>query len=174
MLKHLVPYSAVFSVFINANYGSQLVSARHWHVAEKILEFLEIFYESNVVLSGVYYPTTPLILHHLLDIASHLHASEKDQNLMSIVYPMKLKFLKYWQDIPLLYSFAFILDPRAEMRGLFNVLQLLKEYIGCDYSSYYADVRTEIYKLFNKYERKFGAARSQRATQPTSHTGKRK
>ena len=75
---------------------------------------------------------------------------------MSIVYPMKLQLLKYWHDIPLVYSFAFILDPRVKMRGLFNVLQLLKEYTGCDYSSYYADVRTEIYKLFNKYERKFG------------------
>ena len=67
---------------------------------------------------------------------------------MSIVYPMKLKFLKYWQNIPLLYSFAFILDSRAKINGLFNVLQLLKEYTGCDYNLYYADVRTEIYKLF--------------------------
>ena len=38
----------------------------------------------------------------------------------------------------------------------------------------YVDVKTKIYKLFNKYERKFGAARSQRATQPASHIGKRK
>jgi len=60
------------------------------------------------------------------------------------------------------------------MRGLFNVLQLLKEYTGYDYSSYYADVRIGIYKLFNKYERKFGAARSQRVTQPSNHIGKRK
>ena len=87
---------------------------------------------------------------------------------------MKLKFLKYRQDIPLLYSFAFILDPRAKLRGLFNVLQILKENTGCDYSSYYADVKTKIYKLFNKYERKFGAARSQRVAQSASHTCKRK
>ena len=40
--------------------------------------------------------------------------------------------------------------------------------------SYYADVKIELYKLFNKYERKFGAARSQRAPQPASHTGKKK
>ena len=60
------------------------------------------------------------------------------------------------------------------MRGLFRVLELLKESTACDYSSYYADVKTEIYKLFNKYERKFGAARSQRVAQPASHTGKRK
>ena len=118
------------------------------------MEFLELFYDSTVVLSGVYYPTSPLILHHLLEIVSHLHASEKDQNLIAVVYPMKIKFLKYWQHIPLLYSFAFILDPRAKMRGLFRVLELLKESTTCDYTSYYADVKTEIYKLFNKYEKK--------------------
>jgi len=130
------------------------------------LEFLELFHDSTVVLSGVYYPTSPLILHHVLEIASHLHASEREHNLRNIVYPMMLKFLKYWQDIPLLYSYAFILGPRAKMRGFFNVLQLLGECTGTDYMSYYADVKTELYKLFNKYEWKFGAARSQRAPQP--------
>ena len=95
MLKHLVPYKHVFSVFINSNYGAKLLSARHWYIAENILEFLELFYDSTVILSGVYYPTSPLILHHLLEITSNLHASEKDQNLIVVVYPMKLKFLKY-------------------------------------------------------------------------------
>ena len=84
---------------------------------------------------------------------------------------MKLKFLKYWQDIPLLYSYAFILDPRAKMRGFHRVLQLLAESTGTQYNSYYADVKTELYKLFNKYESKFGAVRSQRVTQPSNHTG---
>ena len=83
-------------MFINSNYGSELLSARHCYIAEMILEFLELFYDSTVVLSGVYYPTNPLILYYLLEIASHLYASEKDQNLINVVYPMKLKFLKYW------------------------------------------------------------------------------
>jgi hypothetical protein len=96
MLKHLVPYSEVFSVFINSNYGSALLSPNHWYVAERILEFLKLFYDRTVVLSGVYYPISPLVLHHVLEIASHLHAAERDQNLRQIVYPMKLKFLKYW------------------------------------------------------------------------------
>jgi hypothetical protein len=88
---------------------------------------------------------------------------------------MKLKFLKYWKQIPLLYSFAFILDPRGKMRGLFNVLQIFEEKTGHDYNSYYADVKTEMFKLFNKYEAKYGAARDQRRNaQPASQTGKRK
>ena len=71
--------------------------------------------------------------------------------------------------MPLLYSYAFILDPKAEMRYFFNVLQLLSEYTGSEYSSYYADIKTEMYKLFNKYESKFGAAKSQRVAQPSHH-----
>ena len=82
-------------MFINSNYGSELLSTRHWYIAEKILEFLELFYDSTVILSGVYYPTSPFILHYLLEIASHLHASKKDQNLIAVVYPIKLKFFKH-------------------------------------------------------------------------------
>jgi len=61
------------------------------------------------------------------------------------------------------------------MRGLFNVLTIMQQKTGFDYSSYYGIVKTKIFKLFNKYEEKFGAARSQRrAAQPASITGKRK
>jgi hypothetical protein len=78
------------------------------------MEFLELFYDSTVVLSGVYYPTSPLVLHHILEITIHLHAAERYQNFRNIVAPVKLKFLKYWEDIPLLYS--FILNHRAKIK----------------------------------------------------------
>ena len=98
--------------------GYPLLNKQHWFVAEKILEFLELFYDSTIVLSGVYYPTNSLILHHILEIAGHLHDYEHDNNLDGVVVPMKAKFLKYYKSIPLLYSFAFVLDPRAKLRGL--------------------------------------------------------
>ena len=94
MLKHLMPYRSVFSVFINTHCGYPLLDKQHWFVAEKILEFLKLFYDSTVVLSGVYYPTSPLILHHILEIAGHMHDYEHDNNLV-VVVPMKAKFLKY-------------------------------------------------------------------------------
>jgi hypothetical protein len=55
-----------------------------------------------------------------------------------------------------------------------RVLHLLHESTGADYGPYYADVKTELNNLFEKYKRKFGAARSQRVTQLVNHTGKRK
>jgi hypothetical protein len=60
------------------------------------------------------------------------------------------------------------------MRGFFNVLNLLAEATGSEYTTYYANVKTELYKLFNKYEIKFGAAKSQRVAQLSNHAGKRK
>jgi hypothetical protein len=174
MLKHLMPYRSVFSVFINSSSGYALLNEQHWQVAEKVLEFLELFYESTVALSGVYYPTSPLVLHHILEIASHLHDYEHDNNLSDVVVSMKTKFLKYWKKIPLLYSFAFVLDPRAKMRGLQNVLDLLAQYNNISYIAYFAEVKSELHKLYDKYESKFGAARPARTTHPSGLTGKRK
>jgi hypothetical protein len=95
MLKHLLPYKEIFSMFINSHYGLELLTRNHWYIAEQIMVFLELLYDSTVVLFGVYYPISLLVLHHILDIAEYLHNAEKDQNFRSIAAPIKLKFLKY-------------------------------------------------------------------------------
>jgi hypothetical protein len=174
MLKHLLPYKSVFSVFINSNIGYALLNGQHWHIAEKVMDFLELFYDSTVVLSGVYYPTSHLALHHILEIGGHLNDHEKDNHLCDVVKAMKSKFLKYWKEIPLLYSFAFVLDPRAKLRGLKGALDLLAQLNKTSYNTYFVDVKSELHKLYDKYEAKFGAARPTRATHPSGLTGKRK
>jgi hypothetical protein len=101
-LKHLVPHRHTFGVFIATNHplvdGVPILTDHHWYAAEKILEFLEQFYDSTVVLSGVYYPTSPLVLHHVLEIAEHLNTFEFDPDFKDdfrrIVAPMKEKFLQ--------------------------------------------------------------------------------
>jgi len=177
MLKHLLPHKVTFSVFITTQHplvdGQLLLTDQHWYVVEIFVEFLEQFYDSTVVMSGVYYPTSPLILHHVLEIASHLNNYENDRDLRSVVVPMKDKFLQYWCDIPMLYSFAFILDPRAKLKGFTNVLRLLSQLNGNDYSCYLTEVRAELSVIFAKYDEKFGGVRLQRAAQP-GPTGKRK
>jgi hypothetical protein len=179
MLKHLIPYKSTFSVFIQTHYhpreeGATLLTDAHWYVGEKILEFLERFYDSTVVMSGVYYPTSPLMLHHILHINKHMNMYENDNLLRHVVVPMKDKFLKYWGTIPYLYAFAFILDPRAKMRGFNNVLALLSQLSHSDYSSYLTSVRAELNDLFNKYDDKFGSVRLQRPSNATPGEGKSK
>jgi hypothetical protein len=58
MLKHLLPHKSIFSFFIKTQYPlnedvTPLLTDNHWAIAEKVLSFLELFYESTVALSGV-------------------------------------------------------------------------------------------------------------------------
>jgi hypothetical protein len=66
IIKHLFPHRVPFTISIHANYhrveGDQFIlTDGHWVIGEKVLKFLELFYDSTVALSGVYYPTSQLI-----------------------------------------------------------------------------------------------------------------
>jgi hypothetical protein len=133
MLKHLLPYKHNFSVFINSNYERVLLPDDHWTIAQSMFQFLQLFHSATVALSGVYYPTSPLMLHHMLKLCKHLKEYENDALLRSVVSRMKDVYLKYCKDIPMLYSFAFILDPRNKLKGFSRVLRLVGKLIGVDY-----------------------------------------
>jgi hypothetical protein len=60
------------------------------------------------------------------------------------------------------------------MRGLQNVLDLLAQYNNISYIAYFVEVKSELHKLYDKYEFKFGAARPARTTHPSGLTSKRK
>jgi hypothetical protein len=60
-------------VFISANYptgGEPLLTDDHWYVVEHMLKFLVVFYLSTVSLSGVYYPTSPVMMHAIIEMLS--------------------------------------------------------------------------------------------------------
>jgi hypothetical protein len=51
-------------------------------------------------------------------------------------------------NIPILYAFAFILDPRAKMRGFHKALLRLSGFTGTNYSRLPQDARKGLTKLF--------------------------
>jgi hypothetical protein len=60
-------------VFISANYpigGEPLLTDDHWYVVEHMLKFLVVFYLSTISLSCVYYPTSPLMMHAIIEMLS--------------------------------------------------------------------------------------------------------
>jgi len=113
------------------------------------------------------------MLHNLIEIAGQLKNYENDRMLRDVVGPMKSKYLKYWNDIPLLHSIAFIMDPRGKIKGFSNALRLLSSLTGTDYSVYFFSVRAALSDMFAKYESKFGSVRLARPTHKSS-TGKKK
>jgi hypothetical protein len=178
MLKTLLPHKETFSTFIEANYprapGSPfLLTDAHWHMASKILKFLELFYDSTVALSGVYYPTAPLMIHHVVKIAIHLHKYQHDEHLRTVVQSMIDKYNKYWKNIPDLYSIAFILDPRAKIKGFTKVLRKLSSLFNTDYTNKLVDTRALLFRMYNRYDAMYGSVRLKRAV-PPSLSGKKR
>jgi hypothetical protein len=84
------------------------------------------------------------MLHHILKIARHLNAFENDALLRNSIVPMKTKYLKYWRKILVLYCFAFVLDPRAKMRGFNKLLMRLSGLNGINYSRYPTSIRSKL------------------------------
>jgi hypothetical protein len=178
MLKHLFPHKSTFTTFIHGHYprtenGQLLLNDRHWDVAEKVLKFLDLFHDATVSLSGVYYPTSPLMIHYLVKIAKHLETYANDAHIRSVVQPMIDKYNKYWRDIPLLYSFAFILDPRAKIKGFTRALRHLGHATSTDYSNYLVTTRARLTDVYNKYEQKYGGVRLRRPDPPNPSGKKR-
>ena len=178
MLRHLLPHKEIFHTFIESNYprpkgGPFLLTHDHWAIATKILEFLELFYDSTVALSGVYYPTAPLMVHHIVKIAIHLHKYQNDEHIRTVVQPMIDKYNKYWRTIPDLYCIAFILDPRAKIKGFNKVLKKLNVLTDADYSNKLMQTRTLLFKLYHKYDDLYGSVRAKKAD-PPSLSGKKR
>jgi len=75
--------------------GRLLLTDEHWAMVEKVLTFLELFYDFTVALSSVYYPTSPFMIHYLVKIAIYLNNYGNDTHLRPVVQPMIDKYNKY-------------------------------------------------------------------------------
>ena len=174
MIRDLIPDKDQFTTFVNSNSQGQIfITDDDWQVAAVLLNFLETLHDATNVLSGVYYPTSPLMVHQLVNIASHLKDNENHELLRHAIIKMKAKYLKYWKNIPILYAFAFILDPRAKVQGLGFALSHLNWALEIDFATYQFEVKEKLADLFKKYEVKYAGVR-QRRPPPPAPAGKKK
>jgi hypothetical protein len=74
----------------------------------------------------------------------------------------------------LLYSFAFILDPRAKMKGFLRVLRRLGNLTDSEYNTYQLSARARLTDVYNKYKAKYGDARLRRPVVPPNLSGKKR
>ena len=84
MLKNAIEYKNVISMFYNTKHNNILLSDVDWFIAERMIYFLENFYDATVLLSGVYYPTSPLVFTQLMLISS-LFCEYRNDNLFKLI-----------------------------------------------------------------------------------------
>ena len=159
MLKQVKGYEKIFTNFINAQDIGIVLTNTDWQVVASLCDFLEPFYNATTQLSGIYYPTSPLVLEWLMKIVDTFQEKSTDRMLAPIVAAMKEKYLKYFDAIPHLYCFAIVLDPRKKLDGLDTAFRFIGDALDLDYSSAYSHVKSEIFRVFDMYQDKFGQTR---------------
>ena len=101
-----------------------------WEQLQRLCNFLQIFFTATVELSCSYSPTSFQLLKHLYEISKVYlkleQAATHDCSLTPIVEAMKEKFLKYWEDVPLLAIIANCLNPAYKKYYMIKVVERYK------------------------------------------------
>ncbi|KAK3229359.1 hypothetical protein Dsin_001240 [Dipteronia sinensis] len=99
MLKSALPYAELITSFYNVNTANdtrrEKLTDGDWYVATVVVEFLKVFYDVTVDLSGVYYPTSLLAILKLYDMADVLRQYSENVMVASAVVAMQKKFENY-------------------------------------------------------------------------------
>ena len=158
MLNRCLPYKAVIGEVLRGSIPEGLaleLTNEEWEQLERVKDFLGIFFTATVQLSCSYSPTSFQLLKHLYSISkvySELeHAKTQHRSLTPIVDAMKQKFLKYWEDVPLLAVIANCLNPAYKKYYTIKFIERYKDNLHLDKSGVEAYVDSKFDEMFNVY-----------------------
>ena len=111
MIEYILPSGHVFTTWIHSELHQDSIIDHDWIIFSIFHSFLKTFYNHTVNLSVVYTPISNLVLHSHLEF-TEAFTDHRDLSLLQLVVRrMEQMFKNYWEKIPYLYSFGFILDP---------------------------------------------------------------
>jgi hypothetical protein len=147
----------------DTSFKKYLISENEWKQLELIRDFLQPFYEATVMVSQQSYPSSCVVLPLYNAFLNHLNtAKNSDERIIkNCALIMEQKFLNYNNEIKnKLAHFATILDPRLNIKFLFENLELdsfneIKKSFTDYYFKYYCDksyeTEREVYDIIAKY-----------------------
>jgi len=175
MLCKAIEYKAPLTFFYNQKFPQAALLDEDWATCEKYMQFLQLLYSMTHCFSSVYNPCSQSFLSNACLLAQlfneHRYENDYDQYLPS----MEEKWRKYYTNIPLIYIFASILDPRQKYDGTFLLLDI---YFQCmllddDADSFKTNVTNQFFELYRVYEFKYGSVSRFAPAQSSKNVSKR-
>lgn len=150
--------------------------SNQWNICTSICEILKVYNDASDQLSGVYYPTSHLVLTHCCNIACTFseHINSSDEVLAQCMLAMKTKWEKYFLDIPEIFLCANVLDPRLKIDGVQDMLTLYYDSLNpvtdtCpNIPLILFNVRSHLNDIFIEYNTKYSGDVGTRETQSTT------
>jgi len=173
MLKSSLPYSTLITVFYNNKNTNTtfLLEEQDWLNCLIISELLEPFYNATKQLSGVFYPTSNLLLINIWNITSIFAKYRYQHNFNTIIAKLEQKFNTYWKIPPMWCCLASVMDPRYRLDYVHAVVDDI-----CNNTNQVdkineinENIKNRLQKVFKEYESIYGtnsASSSRTSTNP--------
>ncbi|KAI8574511.1 hypothetical protein RHMOL_Rhmol01G0360200 [Rhododendron molle] len=173
MLKSCRKYSDVISAYVNQRYRPYLdspLTQDHWKIGFEFMKFLKVFYVATLCCSGVRYPTSCIVLHHLFNISVNFRKHREHPNFVHACLDMEAKFRKYYEEMPPIFMLAAVMDPRMKLKGVSLVLGQIGTNLGIFTLPSSDDVYDLLTTMYAKYDAKFHSTAASTAAPLTSST----
>ncbi|KAL9673933.1 hypothetical protein QQ045_030197 [Rhodiola kirilowii] len=144
---------------INESRNCSLVvpSEHDWVVATLCMNFLSISSSATKVCSGVYSATANKVIKNLVDIYATFDAYQQLDSFRTAFDAMKLKFDKYWSELPIAFCLATIMDPRFKLLAIeawLTVYDLSELEINLKID----ELKSTLYHIYEMYKRNLHAS----------------
>lgn len=155
MLDKALKYQRALNRFkiVDKNY-KHCPSSEEWKKAKTIHEILMPFYKITNLMSGRSYSTSNLYFGHVWKIQCLLevHQYNEDKTIRDMIFKMRMKFDKYWEDYSIILAMGAVLDPRMK----FKLLKRCYDELDPSTSQEKIDLlESKLYKLFREYRKAF-------------------
>uniref|UniRef100_A0A803LSE4 BED-type domain-containing protein n=1 Tax=Chenopodium quinoa TaxID=63459 RepID=A0A803LSE4_CHEQI len=109
-----------YVIELNEREGKGCPTSEDWETVRRFSEFLQVFYDLTLRVSGSLHVTSNLFFHELVSVAVLLKdlMTNDDVEMCLMATKMKEKYDKYWGDpekINMLIFIAVVLDPRYKL-----------------------------------------------------------
>ena len=121
-----------------------------WETVEMMLKFLQVFYLVITAFINIYIPSSHTALHNIYEIIKYFTKYNDHYQLQHTIIPIKIKILKYYKKLLLLYY----LDSRFKLTRLYNILRLISHTMRYDYVGMHYKLVEERFKaVFKAYQK---------------------
>ncbi|GJS73749.1 zinc finger BED domain-containing protein RICESLEEPER 2-like protein [Tanacetum coccineum] len=136
----------------------------HWETIELVSELLDVFKTATTLLSGVYYPTSCLVLSQLYLITGKLN--DFGMRFPNMVGPMKEKLIKYFKELPPVITCSAALNTILNRGGVETLINNIAYDLGLsDTDNHYVSRQVARFNaafddMFQVYLNKYGSSAS--------------
>jgi hypothetical protein len=155
MLKSCTKHCDAITGFIHSRHSNLALTSFDWKIAFEFMDFLKVFYSATLAFSGSHYPTTCLVLRHLYNISVTFRNYREKPNFIDACIVMEKKFRKYFENMPVIFIFGAVMDPRFKLAGADLLLRGISDNLMITGLPSVDNVSDKLNTMYDSYDSRF-------------------